>query len=931
MKKITGIIAAIFAGTMLFSCANGLDGGAESNRGASREAAGTYKVDESLTPVADGYLRINTLLTGAEDLWIWNDFDPSATALCKNWSEIAFPIIGKNGDFVYADIKLQDAPQQVSFILRKAPNDDGKLTGDITFLFPAKYNEIFLKDGSGTIYIDSDCTKEPAGLASAMITGENTISATVKGITISEENTKVFNADGTTEIKIDSISGSTINVSESLKENGTVYVQYSDENGIDTRVANFDSKLIDEWFNVDDSEIANFGYKNGVFTTWAPLSSSAKVLLFESADTASGDNYKVVATIPMTRQPNGTWKTENVSSEVGANRYYKYSFMTNGVQYDVCDIWAKSASKDSVASAIEGVPSNPESSYTNPFGKNGSETKLYNDAIIYEMHITDWSQAFRSSVEKDKPGTFKEIADALGTNGSGEFAKHLSDLGVTHVQILPMFEYAVTTKGSSTTGSDGKETVSFAENDNAYNWGYNPYNWNTPESRYVQNMTEGSDAVSQMREMIKAFHDAGIAVIMDVVYNHTAGTGNGSIYDMTVPKYFYRLDSQGNYSNGSGCGNETASEHAMVRKYMIDSLKHWMNDYHINGFRFDLMGLHDKETMKEIYDELYKIDPNVLVYGEPWDAGSNASSKPLATSAEAGSSGYGYGAFDDDFRDAIKGGEFGGFQIGQVQSANSDSAIIKGLLGKSGGNNRNTTEFSGLALHYAECHDNYTLFDKLVYSLDENLEAAKRADSDEKGSKIATTWPASITEEQLELIKKEDKLAAAYVMLSQGTPFINGGQEFMRTKKGDPDSYAADNKGGVFWSNIDEVNAIDLSMKDTYSDVYNVYKGLIKLRKSSSAFTKGTASAKTLAKGVTLYNAKSDSDEFEVYFNASDKEYAIAGANLGGNLGLGMNEVQFELGAKGKLVDVSSGNASIAETETLVQTVPAKSFVILKK
>ncbi len=921
MKKITGIIAAVFAGAMLFSCANGLDGGTEANAKAAREA-GTYKTDETLPSVANGYLRINTLLTDAKDLWIWNDFDPSATALCKNWSEMAFPIKEKNGDFVYADIKLQDAPQQVSFILRKEFNDNGKLTGDITFLFPSKYNEIFLKDGSGTIYIDSACTKEPTGLASAMITGEHAISATVKGISLSKENTKVFKADGTTEIKIDSISGSTITVYESLKENGTVYVQYSDENGADKRVANFDSKLIDEWFNVDDSEIANFGYKDGVFTTWAPLSSSAKVLLFESAETVSGTNYKVAAEIPMTRQANGTWKTKNVSSDVGANRYYKYSFMTNGVQYDVCDIWAKSASKDSVASAIEGVPANPESSYTNPFGKNGSDTKLYNDAIIYEMHITDWSQAFRSSVEKDKPGTFKEITDALGTDGNGKFGKHLRDLGVTHVQILPMFEYAVTTKGSSATDSDGKETVSFTENDNAYNWGYNPYNWNTPESRYVKDMTDGSDAISQMQEMIKAFHDAGIAVIMDVVYNHTAGTGKGSIYDMTVPKYFYRMDSQGNYSNGSGCGNETASEHAMVRKYMIDSLKHWMNDYHINGFRFDLMGLHDKETMKEIYDELYKIDKNVLVYGEPWTGGTAAVVNG-ATQAVSVTSDGGAGAFDDDFRDAIKGGEYGGFQIGQVQSANSDSGIIKGLLGEAGKNNRNTTGIPGLALHYAECHDNYTLFDKLVYSTIAPL-------SGDFADKFADAYKVVIADkDKLNAIKAQNKLAAAYVLLSQGTPFINGGQEFMRTKQGDPDSYAADKKGGVFWSNIDEVNAIDLTMKDEYSDVYNVYKGLIALRKNHPAFTKGNATAKTLAKGVTVYNVKSDSEEFEVYFNASDKAYIISGANLSGNLGLGMNDVQIELGAKGKLVDISTG--AIVKTEAVLTTVPAKSFKILMK
>lgn len=922
MKRTTGLIAALFACALIFSCANGLDSGAESTAKNSREAAKTNNVDKTLPEVAKGYLRINTLDTSAKDLWIWNDFDPSATALCKSWTETAFPITGRNGDFVYADIKLQNAPQQVGFILRKAPDDEGKLTGDILYLFPAKYNEIFLKAGGGTIYIDSNFKTEPSGLASAMITGENTISATIKGITLSKENTKVFKADGTTEIEIASISGGEISVSKSLKETGTVYVQYSDEKGTDKRVANFDPKLIDEWFDVGKEEIETFGYKNGVFTTWAPLSTSAKVLLFENADDAvSGTGYKVAAEILMSRSKNGTWKTENVSSTVGSNKYYKYSFFTNGVQYDVCDIWAKSASKNSVASAIEELKLN--GNYKNPFGNNGSETKKYNDAVIYEMHITDWSQAFRSPVEKDMPGTFKEITAALGTKGDGQFGQHLRELGVTHVQILPMFEYAVATKSVKNVKDDGKDIIESSENDNAYNWGYNPYNWNTPESRYVQNMKDGSDAVEQMREMINAFHDAGISVIMDVVYNHTSGTGDGSIYYKTVPKYFYRMDSQGNYSNGSGCGNETASEHAMVCKYMIDSLSHWMKDYHINGFRFDLMGLHDQDTMKEIYKELSNIDKNVLVYGEPWDAGSNASQKPLATSAIAEGT-YGVGAFDDDFRDAVKGGEYSGFQLGQVQSANSDSKIVSGLIGAN--NTRNSTGISGLALHYAECHDNYTLFDKLVYSTIAPL-------SGEFAEKFKSAYDAVMADEnKLELIKKEEKLAAAYVLLSQGTPFINGGQEFMRTKKGNPDSYAADKKGGVFWDNIDDCNAIDLKMKKTYSDVYDVYRGLIALRRNYNAFTDGTKStAKTLAKGVTLYNAKSDSYEFEVYFNASDTDYTIPSANLGGNLGLGFGNADVSFGARGNRVEVSSGKVEIDKTETFVQKIPAKSFVILKK
>ena len=909
---------------MLFSCANGLEG--NGSAGADRAAENTNKIDESLAAPEAGYLRINTLAKNADNLWIWNDFDPSATADCKNWDDLAGGYRskkGENGDFIYFDVKLLDAPQQVGFIVREGST---KVSGnaDIIYMFPAKYNEVFLKSGAGTVYIDKDCSEEPKGLAGAEITGENSVAPKIQGITLSKDNVKVFGSDGTTEFTVESVSNSKITVAENLKEKGTVYVQYTDEAGTDRRIANFASTLIDDWFDVDEGKIAKFGYKSGVFTTWAPLATSAKVLLFADSSAVSGDGYKVAAEIPMSRNADGTWQTKDVSAEVGSNRYYKYSFMNNGVKYDVCDIWAKSASKDSAASAIEQVSSSSVAP-VNPFGENGSRVMKYSDAIVYEMNITDWSQAFRGSVQEDKPGTFKEIAQALGSNGSGPLGQHLKDLGVTHVQILPMFEYAVTTKRTES----GEAPV----NDDAYNWGYNPYNWNTPESRYVQDMNDGSDAVEQMKEMVDAFHDAGIAVIMDVVYNHTSGTGSGSIYDMTVPKYFYRMDSQGNYANGSGCGNETASDHKMVRKFMVDSLKHWVKDYGINGFRFDLMGLHDKDTMAEIYNELYALDKNILVYGEPWTGNSydktGISKNASTTSSGKGTAGYGYGAFDDDFRDAIKGAEFGGFNVGQVQNASSDSGIIAGLVGDSGKNSRNSTGIPGLALHYAECHDNFTLYDKLVYSL-----VLKKTQAADKDGKIATAWPSSVSDKQIELIKKQDKLAAAYVLLSQGTPFINGGQEFLRTKKGNPDSYAADTKGGVFWKNIDEVNTVDLRMKDKYSDVYNTYKGLIALRKSSPAFTDGVDStAETLAKGVTLYRAKSGLEEFDVYFNAGASEFTIPGAEADGLLGLGVNSAAVSFGAKGKLIEIdeTTGEVRTAATETTVSSVPAKSFVILKK
>ncbi|MBR0100784.1 MAG: alpha-amylase, partial [Treponema sp.] len=501
------------------------------------------------------------------------------------------------------------------------------------------------------------------------------------------------------------------------------------------------------------------------------------------------------------------------------------------------------------------------------------------------MHIRDWSRAVNST----STGKFTELAD-------DEIINHLKDLGITHVQILPMFDYA---------------QVNADEN---YNWGYNPYHYNVPEGRYVDYSAnpDGTAAVAQMRTMISKLHDAGIAVIMDVVYNHTSGTGTGSLYDSTVPYYYYRMKSDGSYSNGSGCGNETNSAAPMFKKYMIDSLKHWMLDYHINGFRFDLMGLHEQETMKEIYDTLKQIDQKVMVYGEPWTGGTSLVNNSATVVVASGDSGY--GAFEDGFRNTVKGSEFGGFEVGQVQGVNSDAAIINGLKCVNTGHNK--TGITGLSIHYVECHDNFTLYDKLVYSL--NLSETQAAD---RNGNIATKWNAALAKLNLTTVKKQDKLAAAYVLLSQGTPFINGGQDFLRTKKGNPDSYAADKKGGITWTNgsgvynIDDVNTIDLSFKNTgkYDDVYNTYKGLIALRKSSTAFTSPiSCTAENIGgnnDGVVKYTCTGADGTYVVYFNGSDKLYAS------GSYGVSGTEIKVASGAVvvGETID-STTSLSLAPT-----------------
>ena len=643
------------------------------------------------------------------------------------------------------------------------------------------------------------------------------------------------------------------------------------------------TNIVDMEYTGNDLGLTLSGTKAG-FKVFAPIATEVNLLLYSSWEDAKKDidnAFKDQKTddaltngtrVSMTKaadfENTGIWEKSDV--DVSGKNYYVYELNNIGKVYRVCDINALVASPDSIAAQIIDIndsackPTGWETSYTNPFGNSGADTKTYTEAIIYEMHIRDWSKGLSSS----NKGKFDEITAGLGTNGDGVLGQHLKDLGITHVQILPMFDYAQTNA------------------DNDYNWGYNPYHYNVPEGRYVNNHDNGGqEAVKQMRGMIKAFHDAGIAVNMDVVYNHTNGTGFGSLYDMTVPSYYYRLDN-GAYSNGSGCGNETDSSMPMYRKYMIDSLSHWMRDYHINGFRFDLMGLHEHETMAAIYAALSQIDKNVMVYGEPWDGG-NSQCKNAAK--KAGTSGnYGYGAFDDEFRNAIKGGEYGGFEKGQVQGTFEDDKIITGLTGAT--TTRNDTGNAGLSIHYVECHDNYTLFDKLDISI---LNGQGKDD-----------WKAydSLTTAQQNAIRAQNKLSAAFVLLAQGTPFMNGGQEFMRTKQGDENSYISS----------DEINAIDLGFKTTYSDVYNVYKGLIKLRRTYDAFTAGSnIVAEKVKNGVTKYTVSGTNGSFCIYFNATTSTASI---NTAGYT---------------KVIDVTNG--TLEESTTLPKTVSGTNFVILKK
>ena len=632
---------------------------------------------------------------------------------------------------------------------------------------------------------------------------------------------------------------------------------------------------IDKTFTYEGNDLGlTLSDNNAAFKCWAPLAKSVKVLLFKD----SSNLTKPAKSLKMTKDAaNGAiW---SASADCTGFKYYQYEIANPGKKSRVCDIWAKAASPESVATQITDINSDstaiPEGlkydtswgtkeSYYNPFGNSGKTAKSYTDAIIYEMHIRDWSNVEVS----DSLGKFNIIADGE------KIIAHLKDLGVTHVQILPSFEYAekITNK--------------------LYNWGYNPYNYNVPEGRYVTaGYTEGTQAIHDMRYMIGKLHENGIAVIMDVVYNHTAGTGDSSIYDLTIPQYFYRMKDAETYSNGSGCGNEVATNHAMVRRFIVDSVRHWMLDYHVNGFRFDLMGLHERDTMKEVYKACHEIDPNVMVYGEPWTGGKSMVKSGVAKSTvdliteDIEENVNGVGCFNDDFRDAVKGSVFNPTEGGFVQgNYGGIMKIIAGLTGSVRGRGGFTKKI-GRSINYVECHDNHTLFDKLAITA--------------IGKNTTGDIFEQLSPDQLELVKKQDKLSAAFIYLAQGTPFINGGQEFLRSKKGNHNSYIAP----------DAVNGIDISFAEKYSDVYNTYKALIAFRKANSKYfgANESAAAETLSPGLVKYTT----GKFTVYFNANDDAKDIN--ESGKQIVINETNGTYSTAANGKIAKVAGKGFVIIE------------------
>ena len=520
------------------------------------------------------------------------------------------------------------------------------------------------------------------------------------------------------------------------------------------------------------------------FKLWSPNADSVLLRIY-----AEGEGGEPLKTLKMKRQPEGLWKT--IVKENLKGRFYTFCIKENGKWMAECPgIFAKAVGINGHRAAVIDM------NQTNPAGWEDDarpELKSVADAVIYEMHWRDFTADPSSGLKN--LGKYLSLTEETGVSG----INHLKELGVTHIHIMPSYDYA----------SVDETTLEQHE----YNWGYDPLNYNVPDGSYSTNPYDPAIRINEFKQMVMACHKAGIRVIMDVVYNHVmdAATSN---FELTAPGYFFRKKADGSLANGSGCGNETASDHPMMQTYMVQSIQYWMTEYHIDGFRFDLMGIHDIETMNEIRDAAVAIDPMVLLYGEGWAAEAPAyPEEKLAMKANM-SHIPGVAAFSDELRDALRGpfwsDEKGAFLIGE---AGHEENIKFGILGAIDGWAKEPTQM----IAYVSCHDDMCLVDRLH-----------------------ATAPKATEAEVIAL----DKLAQTAVFTSQGIPFIFNGEEVLRDKKGVHNSYKSP----------DSVNAIDWNNKTKYRDVFDYYCGLIAMRKAHPAFRQ--ASAELVRKNVEFLVAK---------------------------------------------------------------------------
>lgn len=523
------------------------------------------------------------------------------------------------------------------------------------------------------------------------------------------------------------------------------------------------------------------------FRVWAPTAEHVTLNLYQSGNAAAED---LLEQIRMEQDVRGTWIAKKAGDLNGI--YYTYLVSNDGKVTEATDPYARTTGANGVRAMVIDLAS------TNPTGwEKDADPHAGNhitDAIIYELHVRDLSVDVNSGI-KNK-GKFLGIAETGTKNAAGHATglDYMKELGITHLHLLPVYDYGSVDEAKNyETEHTGANTSEEAQ----FNWGYDPVNYNVPEGSYSTDPFHGEVRVKEMKQMVQTLHQNGISVIMDVVYNHVYDAGQ-FCFNKIVPGYFSRIDKKGIYSNGSCCGNDTASERSMVKKYIVDSVSYWADEYHIDGFRFDLVGLLDTETINAIIENVHKKHPNVFFYGEGWTMPTGVTKKgyTMATqlnSAETPEFAY----FSDTLRDGLKGRVFFADSKGYVTGADDVTEVIEACLIGQPDWCKNPSQ----TINYASCHDNYTLMDKIALSIPE----ASREE-----------WVRS------------NYLSAAIYMLSQGVPFMHAGEELLRSKVDEQGEYVENSFTSSDFVNCFKWNVLE---QEEYQKAFAYYKGLISFRK----------------------------------------------------------------------------------------------------
>ena len=846
------LVLTFFTGLFLTSCKKPDDGGGEKN-----PPEYVMPEDEYRLPKEEGHNQITFYWTYPgvienADIWVWWDG--------KEGSGYLFHECNYG---VKAVINVPEGIDQVGFIVRRDCSEPGgsawgtatKDFGEDRFaVIEGTDTFIYLKTGDGAQYSSKDGGQTLEMIKKFTLAGMTDFhkiqyNITPKTTISSYSQVKVY--DGDKELTILSVSSmgkeatsGIIEVDEELDLSKTYMVEienYGKKPVVPTSI--FDSAYFIENYTYDGNDLgAIIDGNQTTFKVWAPTASSVVLNLFESGHTGSA--YKKVE---MTKGEKGVWSHKEAGCGHGV--YYTYSVTTSLGTQEAVDPYAKAAGLNGNRGMVVDLDqTNPENWSDVNFD---SGIKSYSDAVIWEVHVRDFSNKIASSNYKGKYLAFTERG-LVNSAGVPVGIDYLVELGITHVHLLPVYDYA---------------TVDESKPDEQFNWGYDPKNYNVPEGSYSTDPYNGEVRIKEYKQMVQALHDAGIGVIMDVVYNHTYDAN--SSFNKIVPYYYYRYTATGANSSASGCGNDTASERYMFGKFMVDSVSYWAEEYNLDGFRFDLMGLHDLYTMQNVESAVHTINPQAVIYGEGWTMGSTITNVPQANQTNISKitpTNNAIGAiavFNDAIRDGLKGSVFQTTSKGYISGLSTGEVINKVKFGISGGSLQGIgwTVKNAMVVNYMSAHDNHTLWDKLALSNPENTDAEKA---------------------------KMNRLGATILMISKGMPFIHAGEEMLRTKDGDENSYKSS----------DAINNIDWEALVPGSEQYTTmlyYKTIIEMRKNHDIFRSTSGAVvvtfETLANGAMAVNFKDNTSSKRAVVIINPTSQALS-YNLSGNWydALGQNE-----------------------------------------